>query len=84
MDALHEGEEGLEAGSGQANIYSIVVTEISGKTGFELFLLKGMARRPDQIADDLARAQAWIARSGLQLLPRSGGEVAGERAGRTL
>lgn len=56
---------------GAVNVYSVVFTEAGGKTGFEMFLLQGEMRRPEQIREDLRRAQEWVRRGGL-LQPEKG------------
>lgn len=53
------------AEQGAVNIYSVVFTEAAGKIGFEMFLLQGEMRRPEQIREDLDRAREWVRGGGL-------------------
>lgn len=59
------GEAVVPADRGQINIYSVVFTEEGGKLGFEMFLLRGEMRRPEQIERDLSGALEWVRRGGL-------------------
>jgi hypothetical protein len=65
MDGRAAISAGAQAGQSQANIYSVVFTELAGKVGFEMCLLKGEMRRPEQIEEDLSRALEWVKRGGL-------------------
>lgn len=58
-------EAQLRAAQGQPNVYSVVVTEEAGRVGFEMFLLRGEMRRPEQIEEDLRRAREWVRGGGL-------------------
>lgn len=44
----------------QGGIYSVVFTTEKEKTKFEIYLLKGEAKSPEQVADDLQRAKDWL------------------------
>jgi hypothetical protein len=51
---------GEDERAGQESIYSVVITEMHGIVGFEMYQIKGVPKARADMAGDLQKAKDWL------------------------
>lgn len=60
MEEVNVAEQSAKGDLNQGSVYSVVFTTIDESTTFEIYVLKGSAKAPKEVSEDVQKAKDWL------------------------